>query len=300
MGSSATLTTLRTRCVHDLNSRLETIAHDGKSEINQIQQSKDLPPIKVGKIVEVVMRCQQDANAAAAPHTQNVFEAMQSILDQRGIHTSARQFAQQHGIDTTRMLGSPSKETVTQQVQGLLGEGGGPQGGPAPPESPQAFGGAGSQELPPPAPPAAPPQTLAWGRIARTPTTPTACSTAPDPGWGRIAGTSDFDTARGDRQRPFQTRPGSIGQPGMNAPLSTQCVVNHRAAQRIWSIGPVGCTTAQRLHAGLRPWLEPGRTHVGGTQQCAASNRPGSAAGAGSTSGVGRPGFDGPGNCVCC
>jgi hypothetical protein len=184
-------------CVHDLNSRLETIAHDGKSEINQIQQSKDLPPIKLGRIVEVVMRCQQDANAAAAPHTQNVFEAMQTILDQRGIHTSARQFAQQHGIDTTRMLGSPSKETVTQQVQGLLGEGGGPQGGPAPPESPQALGGAGSQELPPPPPPAAPPQALGGAGSQELPASIRPAAAA----------------------APLPNTAGSIGQPGMNAPL---------------------------------------------------------------------------------
>ena len=83
--------------VTDLNSRLDTIANDGKSRINQIQQSKDMPPIKIGKIVEVVMDCQGQANAAAAPCTQNVFEAMQKILDQRGIHMSARQFAQQRG-----------------------------------------------------------------------------------------------------------------------------------------------------------------------------------------------------------
>jgi hypothetical protein len=129
------------QCVHDLNSRLETIAHNGKSEINTIQESKDLPPVKLGKIVEVVMRCQQDANSAAAPTTQNVFEAMQTILDQRGIHVSARQFAQQHGIDTTRMLGSPSKETVTQQVEGILGQTGPPLA-PAPNSAQQGLGGA--------------------------------------------------------------------------------------------------------------------------------------------------------------
>jgi hypothetical protein len=110
--------------VSDLNSRLETIAHGGKAEINNIQASKDLPPIKLGKIVDVVMRCQQDANSAAAPCTQNIFEAMQTVLDRRGIPTSARQFAQQHGIDTTRLLGSPSKEAVTQQVKDVLNQGG--------------------------------------------------------------------------------------------------------------------------------------------------------------------------------
>ena len=114
------------QCVHDLNSRLETIAHNGKTEIHQIQQSKDLPPIKLGKIVEVVMRCQQEANLAAAPSTQNVLEAVQRILDERGIHVSARHFAQQHGIDTTRMLGSPNKEAVTQQVEGLFNQTGPP------------------------------------------------------------------------------------------------------------------------------------------------------------------------------
>jgi hypothetical protein len=124
-----------------LNSRLETIARNGKSEIKTIQESKDLPPVKLGKIVEVVMRCQQDANSAAAPTTQNVFEAMQTILDQRGIHVSARQFAQQHGIDTTRMLGSPNKETVTQQVEGILNQTGPPLA-PAPNSAQQGLGGA--------------------------------------------------------------------------------------------------------------------------------------------------------------
>ena len=129
------------QCVHDLNSRLEAIAHDGKSEIQTIQESKDLPPVKLGKIVEVVMRCQQDANSAAAPTAQNVFEAMQTILDQRGIHVSARQFAQQHGIDTTRMLGSPNKETVTQQVEGILNQTGPPLA-PAPNSALEGLGGA--------------------------------------------------------------------------------------------------------------------------------------------------------------
>lgn len=109
------------RCASELNSRLETIAAEGKAEIDQIQASKDMPLVKLGRIVDVVLRSQQDANTAAAPNTQNVFEAMQNILDQRGVPLSARQFCQQNGIDTTRLLGSPNKETVTQQVKGLLG-----------------------------------------------------------------------------------------------------------------------------------------------------------------------------------
>jgi Family of unknown function (DUF5631)/Family of unknown function (DUF5632) len=136
-------------CASDLNSRLQTIASEGKSQINQIQQSKDLAPIKLGKIVDVVVQRQQEANSAAAPHTQNVFEAMQNILDQRGVAMSARQFAQQHGIDTTRMLGSPSKETVTQQVKGLLGYGDSPKSS-TPGSEDQPFGSPNGQGLPPP------------------------------------------------------------------------------------------------------------------------------------------------------
>jgi hypothetical protein len=126
--------------VSDLNSRLETIADQGKAEIDHIQQSKDLPAVKLGKIVDVVMQCQQDANTAAAPCTQNVFEAVQNILDQRGLQTNARQFARQHGIDTTRMLGSPPKETITQHVAGLLGDGGA-AAAPAPDDSAHHLGG---------------------------------------------------------------------------------------------------------------------------------------------------------------
>jgi Family of unknown function (DUF5631)/Family of unknown function (DUF5632) len=106
--------------VTSLNSRLNEIASDGESRIQQIQQSKDLVPIKVGKIVEVVMDCQGQANSAAAPCTQNVFEAMQTILDQRGIHMSARQFAQACGLDTTGMVRSPNESSIRQQVTSML------------------------------------------------------------------------------------------------------------------------------------------------------------------------------------
>jgi hypothetical protein len=97
------------------------------------------------------MRRQQEANSAAAPTTQNVFEATQKILDQRGIDISARQFAQQHGIDTTRMLSSSSKESVTEQVRGLLGEGGPPK---SPPPTSQLGSHIGGAENAPSATPA--------------------------------------------------------------------------------------------------------------------------------------------------
>jgi Family of unknown function (DUF5631)/Family of unknown function (DUF5632) len=206
------------RCASELNSRLKTIADEGKSEIEQIQQSKDLPPVKLGKIVEVVMRCQQDANSAAAPSTQNVFEAMQNILDQRGIHVSARQFAQQHGIDTTRMLGSPNKETITDQVKGLLGEGGPPQ---APPPGDSRTFGSRTEE----------PAPLLTSSTADPPRTFGPESQGQEP----LAAPAGFgpQSFGAQSQGPLPANPattglsgvpgagGSIGQPAMNAPLPT-------------------------------------------------------------------------------
>ncbi|MGH3636275.1 MAG: hypothetical protein ACRDTS_19735, partial [Mycobacterium sp.] len=140
--------------VTDLNSRLATIAHDGKSRIQQIQDSKDLAPIKLGKIVGEVMNCQQEANAAAAPCTQNIFEAMQTVLDRRGIPKSARQFAQEQGLDTTHMLGSPNKETVTEQVKGILNQSGPPKAPTVGDQVPHIGGGA--ENLPSEPPPILP------------------------------------------------------------------------------------------------------------------------------------------------
>ena len=78
------------RCAGELNSRLKTIADEGKSEIDQIQQSQELTSGETGQNCrgsDALPR--QDANSAAAPSTENVFEAVQNILDQRGIPVSA-------------------------------------------------------------------------------------------------------------------------------------------------------------------------------------------------------------------
>jgi hypothetical protein len=208
-------------CATDLNSRLETIASEGKSDINQIQQSKDLPPIKFGKIVDVVIQRQQEANSAAAPHTQNVFEAVQKVLDQRGIHTSARQFAQQNGIDTTRMLGSPSKETVTEHVRGLLGEGGAPKAtGPC---EPQTLGGTGAPgSSAPTSPPPPPPLHELGGTGAPGTSAPTAPS--PPPPLHELGGTGALAPGAFEAPRGVNTPltgPASGAFPGLNAPLST-------------------------------------------------------------------------------
>jgi hypothetical protein len=205
------------RCAGELNSRLKTIADEGKSEIDQIQQSKDLPPMKLGKIVEVVMRCQQDANSAAAPSTQNVFEAMQNILDQRGIPVSARQFAQQHGIDTTRMLGSPNKEAVTQRVKGLLGDGGPPK--TATGEETHTLGGAAGPGSPAPAAPPPPAHTL--GGAAGPGSPASAAPPPPAQSLGGPAGPGPLapEAPAGVNRVPL-AGPASPGLPSANAPFT--------------------------------------------------------------------------------
>ncbi len=177
--------------------------------------------MKLGRIVDVVMRCQQDANAAAAPCTQNIFEAMQTVLDQRGILHRARQFAQEHGIDTTRSLGSPSEEAVTQQVQGYLVK--------AVHQKPDRLAARSllweydQGDTPPPRPSA----RATWPRITAGRTAGDHLPQAHRP-QDRLPATSGISTkpayrpprSSGKRPHPHSRRQRSIGQPGMNAPLS--------------------------------------------------------------------------------
>ncbi|EUA42892.1 hypothetical protein I552_7633 [Mycobacterium xenopi 3993] len=110
----------------ELMRQLDTIAEDGNSRIKQIQSSKDPLPIKISKITDVVLDCQTQANIKAATHCDNVFSEIQKVLDQRGIPSSARQFAKEHGIDLAGKFGSPNKEAVRQQVEQVLNASGAP------------------------------------------------------------------------------------------------------------------------------------------------------------------------------
>ncbi|SPX89940.1 putative transmembrane protein [Mycobacterium xenopi] len=112
------------RSSHDSGSELQrelgSIAHDGNFRIEQIQRSKDPLAIKIGKITDVVMDCQTQANIKAATYCDNVFNEVQKVLDERGIPLSARQFAKDNGVDLTGKFGSPNKESVREQVEALL------------------------------------------------------------------------------------------------------------------------------------------------------------------------------------
>ncbi len=252
-------------CASDLNSRLETIAHDGKAEIDQIQQSKDPPPIKLGRIVDVVLQRQQEANAAAAPSTQNVFEAMQKILDQRGIPLSARQFAQQHGIDTTRMLGSANKDTLTQQVKGILDKGGAPNTlGSKTNESLYGDRGAGTEGTAPqgPAEPLSagnPPPLYGDAGAGRggplQPASGFEHGTGAQPLYGNqmqgpVPGATPAAAVRGPA--------GMGGLPGANAPLSTNVPTSISPSNPIGQAGLAGIQPSNAFGQGLNPALSQG------------------------------------------
>ncbi len=127
-----------------LLQELNTIAHDGNSRINHIQASQDPVPIKIGKITDVVMDCQTQANLRAATRCDDVFNQIQTVLDKRGVPVSARQFAKNLGFDPT--FGSPNREAVQRQVETVLNQSG----------APPSIRPAGNR-VPPPDAPAAPP-----------------------------------------------------------------------------------------------------------------------------------------------
>lgn len=109
----------------ELQRELNNIAREGNHRIGQIQSSGDPLPIKVGKITEVVMDCQNRANVKAATHCGNVFDQIQTVLDKRGVPLSARQFAQNQGTDVSRSFGSPNRDSVRTQVEKTVKTAGG-------------------------------------------------------------------------------------------------------------------------------------------------------------------------------
>ena len=205
----------------ELHSQLARIAEHGSKRIDDIQSSKTPAPLKFEQIVEVFMDSQQQASAAAAPCAQNIYEGIQSVLDQRGIPKSARQFAQEHGLDTQHAFGSPNEDAVRQQVQ-ALGFGPSPKDGPGspPPENPPGMVGDSRPPAPPPPPPgpADPPAGMVGDNRPPAPPPPAPANLPA----GMV----------GDNRPPAPLAPasnatagvpgagGSIGQPAMNAPLS--------------------------------------------------------------------------------
>lgn len=166
----------------DLRSELLTIAENGNCRIRQIQQSSDSLPIKIGRITEVVVDCQTQANAKAAACAGDLLTQIQQILDKQGIQVSSRQFARDNGFDTTRMFGSPNTEVIRNRVETTLNLTGSPDGT-------QALG----NPVPPPNAPAPSPENTAPTNIGLgttqipsvgTATQSTAASAPPNVGQG--------------------------------------------------------------------------------------------------------------------
>ena len=105
---------------NELRSALSSIAQEGKSQIRNIETSNDPLPVKVSKIVDVVVNAQSDADTRAATHSDNVFNSIQQVLNKSGFDTPARQFSAQHGFDLSPSRQPLSKDAVQEQVSNLL------------------------------------------------------------------------------------------------------------------------------------------------------------------------------------
>lgn len=104
----------------ELRSQLTAIAEDGDGQIRQIQAGKGSSAAKLDELVGVVLGCQTRATVAAASYSQDILNAVQQILAAEGMDKSARQLAEDHGIDTGRMFGSPSQDRARDQLTQAL------------------------------------------------------------------------------------------------------------------------------------------------------------------------------------
>ena len=106
------------RCASELNSRLKTIAEEGKV---RNQSDSAIQGFASGEIGQNQWKWSCVANRTRIlrrrPALRTSSRPCKTYWTSEEYHMSARQFAQQHGIDTTRMLGSPNKETIAEQVK---------------------------------------------------------------------------------------------------------------------------------------------------------------------------------------
>lgn len=107
------------RYVSEFRSELAEIAADGDAQIKQVLNSGDPAPIKFNKLVEIVVEAQSRANAKAAAYSDNLFAAVQKVLDHEGIPTSAREFAKANGFDADNAQIHPNKDAIRDHVAAL-------------------------------------------------------------------------------------------------------------------------------------------------------------------------------------
>lgn len=107
-------------CASGLRHELLILAEDGNSRIRTVQDSEAPLSYKMSQITAIIMELQIQANTKAATCAANILDTIQNTLDKQGIPTSARKFAEENSIHTNKMLGSPNKEAIHQQIQMTL------------------------------------------------------------------------------------------------------------------------------------------------------------------------------------
>jgi hypothetical protein len=117
--------------VSELRTQLSDIARAGDAEIQSIQSSEDPLPAKFAKIVSVVSSSQAEANIKAAAQADNIFGAIQKILNATDNGHSAREFAKAQGLDAGNDYNSPSDAALEKAVKDNLEKNGGPSSRPS-------------------------------------------------------------------------------------------------------------------------------------------------------------------------
>lgn len=117
--------------VRHLREDLQRIAEEGEKKIQAIIASKIPLQNKIDQILGIVAASQAQANSAAALQSNNILDAVQTVLDVQGVETSARAFATQQAVPLEHSFRSVSPETMQPQVEALLNSDAGPPLAPA-------------------------------------------------------------------------------------------------------------------------------------------------------------------------
>lgn len=110
------------RCVSELRAALAEIADRGTRQIHSIQDGSESAAVKIAAIVAVVQAAQTDADTRAALCLQDVYGSIQTVLDTCGHDSSARQFADTHGVGQRALHSAPHPDGVHERVQEMVDE----------------------------------------------------------------------------------------------------------------------------------------------------------------------------------
>ncbi len=193
--------------VVSLRQDLTALAAEGNRRIEDIQHSKVPVEAKVPQMIAAIHQYRALAGIAAAKYSGNVFDAMQRILDAEGAGQSARQFAQDHGLDVGQMFRPPIDEKdLEERVRSGL----------KPHDSPMNFGN--NANLPPGQAPLAPdsPMPLTHNAGFRAANPPLAPSAAGNPSPMKLASNAKISAPQAP---PVAPPPAAGPMPSAPAPV---------------------------------------------------------------------------------